>query len=238
MAFTQLARLQMLNPLGGILGELQQLEDILAEVGVGAILDTATQSGQVLGAIMDEGGTGGQGELTNGEALPSPDPGNDNVSDDMSEPTELERAARQLQLDADSKEFNDAVGSGVFDEQGQELYTDSTWRPAARPPPPPIPGKVQYFELASGNSSPSPELVESSPDTTPKRQRTKENAASAPDAIAANLPAAPDNDVPDVDAILWHKLLKCSSLLELTEAALQTQISEHPRAVCPLCKRS
>ena len=54
MAFTQLARLQMLNPLGGILGELQQLEDILAEVGVGAILDaaqqggTATQSGQGL----------------------------------------------------------------------------------------------------------------------------------------------------------------------------------------------
>ena len=152
MAFTQLARLQMLNPLGGILGELQQLEDILAEVGVGAILDTATQSGQVLGAIMNEGGTAGQGELTNGEALLSPDLGNDNVSDDMSEPTELERAARQLQLDADSKEFNDAVASGVFDEQGQELYTDSTWRPAARPPAPPIPGKVLYFDLASGNS--------------------------------------------------------------------------------------
>ena len=123
MAFTQLARLQMLNPLGGILGELQQLEDILAEVGVGAILDTATQSGQDLGAILD-GSTGGQGELTNGEAQPSPEPGNDNVSDDMWEPTELERAARQLQLDADSKEFNDAVASGVFDEQGEELYTE------------------------------------------------------------------------------------------------------------------
>ena len=49
---------------------------------------------------MDEGGTGGQGELTNGEALPTPDPGNDNLSDEMSEPTELQRIARQLQLDA------------------------------------------------------------------------------------------------------------------------------------------
>ena len=119
MALTQLARQQMLNPLGGILGELQQLEDILAEVGVGAILDaatqggTATQSGQDLGAILD-GSAARQGEITNGEAQPSPEPADDNVTDDMSEPTELERAARQLQLDADSKEFSEAVGSGVF----------------------------------------------------------------------------------------------------------------------------
>ena len=148
MAFTQLARQQMQNPLGGILGELQRLEDILAEVGVGAILDAATQggtathSGPGLGAILD-GSTAGQGEITDGEAQPSPEPADDNVSDDMSEPTELERAARQLQLDADSKEFSDAVGSGVFDEQGQELFTDSTWRPVMRPPPPPFP-RVQY----------------------------------------------------------------------------------------------
>ena len=108
MAFTQLARQQMQNPLGGILGELQQLEDILAEVGVGAILDAATQSGTAtrsgpgLGAILD-GNAAGQGEIANGDAQPSPEPAaDDNVSEDMSEPTEKERAERQLQLDSDS----------------------------------------------------------------------------------------------------------------------------------------
>ena len=198
MAFSQLARLQMLHPMG-MLGELEELEDILASTGAildaatqsgqgaGAILDAATQSGQGAGAILD-GNAAGQGEIANGDAHSEP-VAEDDVSDDMSEPAENERAARQLQLDAASQEFSAAVCTAVYDEQGQELFTDNTWRPVMRPPTPPIPG-VQCYELASGNSTPPPELTEAdTPPLTPKRRRTVDEEAAAIQTTAALLPA-------------------------------------------------
>ena len=111
----------------------------------------------------------------------------------MSEPTESEQRERQEQLDRESSEFLSAVGLGIFDPDGLELYSDQTYRPALmRPPPPPVPSAgTEHFVMATGDSTPQshPDLVESSPDLTPKRQRTTD-AASSTSAILAQAAAA------------------------------------------------
>ena len=194
MAFSQLARQQMANPLG-MLNELQALEALLDEQitatpAAGAILDAegaAVMSGAAvgsgLGAILDNAAE--TGEQPNGAHGPDLEAeAADDASDGISEPTENERAERQQQLDEASRELNEASRTGVFDEAGQELYSYHTWRPfiaaiaaAARPPPPPVP-QAEYFDIASEHSTPPPELVDTSPDTTPKRRRTAAAAAA------------------------------------------------------------
>ncbi len=70
MAFSQIARAQMRDPLGtgtGMLRELQQLEDLLTEVGQGSILD-ATSGAPAPGAILDEGGAAQPAAITNGDS--------------------------------------------------------------------------------------------------------------------------------------------------------------------------
>ena len=160
MAFSPLARLQMLDPLG-------MLED------VPGAQPAAIANG--IHAIVDEGGV-----PTGVEAVA--DAIDDEFDDDgMSEPTELEQRERQSKLDHDSSEFLQAVAMGVFNGEGEELYSDQTWRPEvartrSRPPTPPVPGATQNFELATGNTTPRsmPAATGSSPDLTPKRQRLLE----------------------------------------------------------------
>ena len=55
MAFSQIARAQMRDPLGnstGMLRELQQLEDLLTEVGQGSILDAVSSGAPAPGAYL------------------------------------------------------------------------------------------------------------------------------------------------------------------------------------------
>ena len=116
MAFSQIARAQMRDPLGnstGMLRELQQLEDLLTEVGQGSILDAVSSGAPAPGAILDEGGAASQLQLAadNGEDAHS----------EMSEPTDAERVARQLQLDTESAQFLSTVGQGVFNTEGEGL---------------------------------------------------------------------------------------------------------------------
>ena len=176
-AFSQLARAQMRDPLGMLTDELQALEDLL---GTPAIQDT---TGIGAAAIEDLGGA------VNGNAITA-DGGED--SDGMSEPTDAERQARQEQLDVDSEAFLNAIGLGIFDADGAELFSDNTFRPAqtrSRPPTPPVPTTgTEHYLMASGSSTPVPDQVESSPDVTPKRQRTQD--AVPTEAILAQAAAA------------------------------------------------
>ena len=143
--------------------ELQALEDILQAVqpaianGTTAVLD----AGAGIGILEDGVGTA--------EAR---------SDSEMSEPTEEEKLTRQQQLAAASKEFDEAVALGVFNGEGEELYSDQNWRPEtartrSRPPTPPVPEAAQHFELATGDTTPRslPDIIASSPDLTPKRQR-------------------------------------------------------------------
>ena len=150
-AFSQLARAQMRNPLGssasGMLTELQALEDLLVAAAPAAIQDATA-----VGAILDLGGAvDGNAITANGD------------DDSMSEPTDAERRERQWQLDLDSAAFLSAIGLGIYDADGQELYSDNTYRPAetrSRPPTPPVPTTgTEYCPLASGSSTPVPSQV-------------------------------------------------------------------------------
>ena len=46
-----------------------------------------------------------------------------------------EAEARQAFLDLASAQFVSAHGAGIFNENGEELYSDDTYRPVVMPPP-------------------------------------------------------------------------------------------------------
>ncbi len=132
-ALSDLARSQILHPLGRLEDFANVPVDVQAAIANGAP------------AIGDEGGPTVLGAVE--------DMVNDQDDYDIvSEPTELERAERQRQLDRDSAEFREAEALGVFNGEGEELYSDQTWRPEAarirtRPPTPPVPVQSpEHFE--------------------------------------------------------------------------------------------
>ena len=77
-AFSQIAREQMEHPMG-MLGELQDLEDMLIAPGQQVIANG-------VGELLDEDAEGG--------AAGAEDQGEDNIDDEMSEPTEQEQIDR------------------------------------------------------------------------------------------------------------------------------------------------
>ena len=179
-AFSELARLQMADPMG-MIGELNALEDML---NVAAPPQAAIGNGiEALGDYQDPQG----GAPTVVEQVP--DEIEDDFEDLMSEPTENEKRERQSKLDHDSAEFLQATGVGVLNGMGEELYSDDTWRPQAartRPTTPPVP---QQYQMATGNTTPrSKPSAEPSPDLTPKRQRLAD--AEAVDEVLSQAAAA------------------------------------------------
>ena len=131
MAFSQLARLQMADPMGMLSSELDQLTQLL---------NAAPPAGPA--AIQDQ-------PLEEGTALEAVNGGEDYHEDDdiTSEPTEAERIVRQGQLDTDSHEYDSAVGLGIFDADGLEQFSDQTMRPSV--PSVPTPVGTQHFSLAT-----------------------------------------------------------------------------------------
>ena len=131
------------------------------EAGHGAILDAPTaalENGQ--GAILGPG-TG---------PLPQPNGAQRDPSDDeMSEPTPEEIIVRQAELDRASAEFMNAEATGVYNENGEQLFADGTYRPEAPAPfVAPIP---EFFDIASNSSAPPLLTGASSRSSTPRRQR-------------------------------------------------------------------
>ncbi len=140
-ALSDLARLQIRQPLGRLEDFANVPVDVQAAIANGAP------------AIGDEGGPTVLGEVE--------DVANDDDDfEAMSEPTELERAERQWQLNRDSAEFLEAEALGVFSGEGEELYSDQTWRPEVarirtRPPTPPMPApSPEHFMFPSSPSPP------------------------------------------------------------------------------------
>ena len=151
MAFSDLARRQMRDPLGSLADvaeELQALKDILLVAqpaianGITAVLDV----GAGIGILEDAVGTAA-------EAATAPDAAEPRSDSEMSEPTQEEKLTRQQQLAAASKEFDEAVATGVFIDEN-ELYSDGTVRPIV--PPVVAPKAPEQFNLATGDSTPPP----------------------------------------------------------------------------------
>ena len=83
----------------------------------------------------------------------------DASDDDMSSVGVGEAEARQAFLDAAAAHFVGATGTGLFNEVGEELFTDDTFRPVAIPffaassshsPPPPQPAaEPEHYDISS-----------------------------------------------------------------------------------------
>ncbi len=184
MAFSNLSRLQIVAPLG------------MRENGHGALVPRALTNGAQ--ALTDQGG--GVQALMDAEIEIPPEVeagADDDFEDDISDPTEQEQADRQQQLDSQSSEFLQAYGLGIYNETGEQLYSDQTYRPEMplpedkplmRPPTPPVPLGAEAYQLATGNTTPRSmaRLTESSPDLTPKRQRLVDMTSPMIDELLTN----------------------------------------------------
>ena len=129
MAFSARARRQMADPLAALEGDARSASP-RAILGPGA----------------------GPLPVPNGAAQDASD-------DDMSSVGVGEAEARQAFLDSAAAQFISATGTGVYNEVGEELHSDGTFRPVAMPPgpssshsppPPPEPAaEPEYFDISS-----------------------------------------------------------------------------------------